>query len=86
MANNGPEFAAQAIRDRIAAVGAKTAYIDPGGPQILRTGSPDAPTSARIKMATHVALVGVVTWFYAPGSAPKRGRSAKMQCSRTNVR
>ena len=32
MADNGPEFVAQAVRDWIAAVGAKTAYIDPGGP------------------------------------------------------
>ena len=28
----GPEFVAQAVRDRIAAVGAKTAYIEPGSP------------------------------------------------------
>jgi len=30
--DNGPEFVAQAVRDRIAAVGAKTAYIVPGSP------------------------------------------------------
>ena len=30
--NNGPEFVAQAVRDWIAAVGAKTAYIEPGSP------------------------------------------------------
>ena len=30
--DNGPEFIAQAVRDRIAAVGAKTAYIEPGSP------------------------------------------------------
>jgi putative transposase len=29
---NGPEFVAKAVRDWIAAVGAKTAYIMPGGP------------------------------------------------------
>ena len=29
---NGPEFIAQAVRDWIAAVGAKTAYIEPGSP------------------------------------------------------
>ena len=28
----GPEFVAQAVRDWIAAVGAKTAYIEPGSP------------------------------------------------------
>ena len=28
--DNGPEFIAQAVRDWIAAVGAKTAYIEPG--------------------------------------------------------
>jgi len=31
-ADNGPEFVAQALRDWIAAVGAKTAYIEPGSP------------------------------------------------------
>ena len=30
--DNGPEFVAQAVRDWIAAVGAKTAYIVPGSP------------------------------------------------------
>lgn len=30
--DNGPEFIAQAVRDWIAAVGAKTAYITPGSP------------------------------------------------------
>ncbi len=30
--DNGPEFAAQAVRDWITAVGAKTAYIEPGSP------------------------------------------------------
>jgi transposase InsO family protein len=30
--DNGPEFIAQAMRDWIAAVGAKTAYIEPGSP------------------------------------------------------
>jgi putative transposase len=30
--DNGPEFAAQAVRDWIKAVGAKTAYIAPGSP------------------------------------------------------
>ena len=30
--DNGPEFIAQKVQDWIAAVGAKTAYIDPGSP------------------------------------------------------
>ncbi len=30
--DNGPEFVAQAVRDRITAVGASTAYIEPGSP------------------------------------------------------
>lgn len=30
--DNGPEFVARALRDWIAAVGAKTAYIEPGSP------------------------------------------------------
>ena len=30
--DNVPEFVAQAVRDWIAAVGAKTAYIEPGSP------------------------------------------------------
>ncbi len=30
--DNGPEFIAQAVRDWIGAVGAKTAYIEPGSP------------------------------------------------------
>ena len=30
--DNDPEFIAQAVRDRIAAVGAKMAYIEPGSP------------------------------------------------------
>jgi transposase InsO family protein len=30
--DNGPEFIAEAVRDWIAAVGAKTAYIAPGSP------------------------------------------------------
>ena len=30
--DNGPEFVAQAVQDWIAAVGAKTAYIEPGSP------------------------------------------------------
>jgi transposase InsO family protein len=30
--DNGPEFVAQALRDWIAAVGARTAYIEPGSP------------------------------------------------------
>jgi transposase InsO family protein len=30
--DNGPEFIAQAVREWIAAVGAKTAYIEPGSP------------------------------------------------------
>lgn len=32
--DNGPEFVAQAIRDWIAAIGARTAYIDPGSPWV----------------------------------------------------
>ena len=31
-ADNGPEFVAQAVSDWIKAVGAKTAYIEPGSP------------------------------------------------------
>ena len=30
--DNGPEFIAKAVRDWIAAVGARTAYIEPGSP------------------------------------------------------
>ena len=30
--DNGPEFVAQAVREWIAAVGARTAYIEPGSP------------------------------------------------------
>ena len=30
--DNGPEFTAQAVRDWVGAVGAKTAYIEPGSP------------------------------------------------------
>ena len=30
--DNGPEFVAKAVQDWIAAVGAKTAYIEPGSP------------------------------------------------------
>ncbi|SPH18246.1 hypothetical protein DEA8626_01778 [Defluviimonas aquaemixtae] len=30
--DDGPEFVAQAVRDWIAAVGAKTTYIEPGSP------------------------------------------------------
>lgn len=30
--DNGPEFIAEAVRDWIAAVGARTAYIEPGSP------------------------------------------------------
>ena len=30
--DNGPEFVAKAVRGRIEAVGAKTAFIEPGGP------------------------------------------------------
>jgi len=30
--DNGPEFVAMAVRDRIAAVRARTAYIEPGSP------------------------------------------------------
>jgi transposase InsO family protein len=30
--DNGPEFIAEAVRDWISAVGAKTAYIEPGSP------------------------------------------------------
>ena len=30
--DNGPEFVAQSVRDLIAAVGTKTAYIEPGSP------------------------------------------------------
>ena len=30
--DNGPEFVAEAVRDWIAAVGSKTAYIEPGSP------------------------------------------------------
>ena len=30
--DNGPEFVALAVRDWIAAVGAKTAYVEPGSP------------------------------------------------------
>ena len=30
--DNGPEFVAEAVRDWIAAVGAQTAYIEPGSP------------------------------------------------------
>lgn len=32
MSDNGPEFTAQNVRDWIAAVGPKTAYIGPGSP------------------------------------------------------
>ena len=31
--DNGPEFVAEAVRDRISAVGAKTPYIEPGSPR-----------------------------------------------------
>ena len=34
--DNGPEFIAQAVRDWITAVGAKTAYIEPGSPWEIR--------------------------------------------------
>ena len=30
--DDGPEFTAQAVRDKVEAVGAKTAYIEPGSP------------------------------------------------------
>jgi putative transposase len=30
--DNGPEFIAEAVRDWVKAVGAKTAYIEPGSP------------------------------------------------------
>ena len=30
--DNGPEFVAKAVREWIAAVGARTAYIEPGSP------------------------------------------------------
>lgn len=30
--DNGPEFVAEAVRDRIATVGARTVYIEPGNP------------------------------------------------------
>ena len=32
LSDNGPEFAAHAVRDRIARVGAKTLFIEPGSP------------------------------------------------------
>ena len=31
--NNGPEFVAKVVRDRISAVGAKTPYMEPGSPR-----------------------------------------------------
>ena len=31
--DNGPEFIAQAVRNWIAAVGVKTAYVEPGSPR-----------------------------------------------------
>jgi putative transposase len=47
--DNGPEFVAQAVRDWIKAVGAKTAYIEPGsamGERILsRASTPGSATN-----------------------------------------
>jgi transposase InsO family protein len=42
--DNGPEFAAKAVREWIAAVGAKTAYIEPGSP--WETDEVEKPLSA----------------------------------------
>lgn len=43
--DNGPEFIAQAVRDWIAAVGAKTAYIAPGSPWENDTARASTPAS-----------------------------------------
>ncbi len=44
--DNGPEFVAKAVRDWIAAVGAKTAFIEPGSPSETATARASTPSSA----------------------------------------
>jgi putative transposase len=44
--DNGPEFVAQAVRDWIEAVGAKTAYIEPGSPGKTDTARASTQSSA----------------------------------------
>jgi len=44
--DNGPEFIAKAVREWIVAVGAKTAYIEPGSPGRTVTVRASIPSSA----------------------------------------
>ncbi len=44
--DNGPEFIAKAVRDWIAAVGARTAFIEPGSPRRMAIARASTPSSA----------------------------------------
>ncbi len=44
--DNGPEFIAKAVRDWIAAVGARTAFIEPGSPGRMAIARASTPSSA----------------------------------------
>jgi hypothetical protein len=70
--DNGPEFIAKVVRDWISAVGAKTAYIEPGSPLQGRCRGPDPCGTGS------TALLSMGEWLLrklqrqAPGRAAQR--------------
>ena len=69
--DNGPEFVAKAVRDWIAAVGARTAYIEPGSPlgeRLLRELQRHAPR--RASQGSHfLGLADNGSFFYSLAEA-----------------
>ena len=66
--DNGPEFIAKAVREWIAAVGAKTAFIEPGSPG--RTATARASTRS---FATNCSTARSSTASPRPGSSSRHG-------------
>ena len=66
--DNGPEFIAQAVRNWIAAVGARTAYIEPGAPrengyvESTNTRFRDEPLSGEIFYSLREAQIVIERW------------------------
>lgn len=70
--DNGPEFIAKAVRDWIAAVSARTAYIEPGSPWRTVTARASTPSSA-----TNCWMVRSST------ASPRQGSSSRVGAATT---
>ena len=77
--DNGPEFVAKAVREWIAAVGAKTAYIEPG----IR-GKTAMSRASTLACAMNCSMAKSSTPCAKPRSSSKVGGATSMQSGRMN--